>query len=390
MDIAEIRRQIPATERSLYFNSGWSGPSPQPVLDAVIRNLEHQNFEGPTLPHVLLEERETKERTRQAIAEFMGADPEEISIRQNTTDGLNVVLNGLSFAQGDHIVSCNLEHSSGVVPLYYLRERHGVDLSFVKLTSEDSPQQIVDKIEAAMTPKTRLILVSHISYSFGIKLPLLEINELAHTYGAYVLVDAAQSAGHIALDMHALDCDFYAMTGHKWIMGPDGMGGLYIRRSLIEALEPANVAGRAAEHYDFEGDFTPRRDDIHKFELTTTSGPIAAGLTAAIEFQRASGRGAIEERINQLATLARRRLADLPDVRLASPEDGPTTCGLVCFSLDGMAPEDVVKQLWEQGRIVARQVRESDSTRLSIHYFNSENEIEAVASLLSELSSEAR
>ncbi len=390
MDIGEIRKQIPATERSLYFNSGWSGPSPQPVTDAVIHNLEHQNFEGPTLPHVLLEERETKERTRQAIAEFLGATAEEITIRQNTTDGINVVLNGLTFAEDDHIISCNLEHSSGVVPLYYLRDRHGVDVTFVKLEAEDSPQEILDKIEAAMTPKTRLLLVSHISYSFGVRLPLLELNQLAHSHNAYVLVDAAQSAGHIALDMHAMDCDFYAMTGHKWIMGPDGIGALYIRRDLVEMVEPASVAGRAAEHYDFEGDFTPRRDEIKKFELTTTSGPLAAGLTAAINFQTSAGQAQIEERIAALSALARRRFADIPGVRLASPEDGPTSCGLACFSLEGMTPEDVVKQLWERGRIVARQVRESASTRLSVHYFNTENEIQAVASLLSELTSEAR
>ena len=388
MDVEGLRAQIPALRSTIYLNTGWSGPSPLPVQEAITRRLQREIDEGPTTRPVFEERQAIGKAARAAMARFINAEPEEIALCANTTTGLNIVLNGLHFSPGDDVVTCDMEHSSGIVPLYFLRERAGVEIKVVRLSAQDAQERIVDQFAAAMTAKTRLVLLSEISYSSGLRLPLKEITALAHARGAQVLVDGAQTAGHISLDMRELEMDYYAFPGHKWLLGPDGVGGLFVRGDLIEALEPSAMAGRAAREYDFEGKFVPEREKIQKFELSTSNGALWAGLTAAIEFQEGAGKDAIEERIRRHAGLAIQELSAIPNVRVVSPLEGAGICGLVCFSVEGIEPPEVTAQLWQRRSAVMRSVRETASTRLSLHFFNTEEEIRQVAAAVAELAAE--
>jgi len=291
------------------------------------------------------------------------------------------VANGLGLTPGDQVVTCNLEHSSVIVPSYYLREYRGVDLQIVELNSTDTAGEILEKFARVIGPRTRLLVLSHISYSSGLRLPLADLCHMGHHYGALTLADGAQTVGQIPLDMGALECDFYAIPGHKWLLGPDGVGALFIRHDLIDEVKPVKVAGGAAESYDFAGHFMPRRDSVRKFELTTTSGPLWAGLVAAIQFLQSIGQEEIWQRIRHLASLLMDKLAAIPKVRVISPR-GELGCGLVCFAIDGFDPAEVTSQLWQRGQIVARTVRDTGCTRLSVHFFNTEEELEAVASVI--------
>lgn len=387
MNIQRWRQQIPATTRCIYMNTGWSGPSPQPVIDAITHRLALESAEGPTAPHVLESRRQLAQQTRQRVAALLHASPEEIVLTQNTTEGLNIVTNGLALSPGDQVVTCNLEHSSVIVPAYYLRERRGVELRIVPLESSDTAEQVLAKFAQAIGSRTRLLFLSHISYSNGMRLPLAELCRMAHHHGALVLADGAQTAGQIPLDMEELGCDFYAIPGHKWLLGPDGVGALYIRHDLIQRLEPAKVAHSAAESYDFAGHFAPRRDDVRKFELTTTSGPLWAGFSAAIDFIQGIGQEAIWQRIQHLAARLVAKLTAIPKVTIISPQ-GELACGLVCFAIDGLDPAVVTALLWQRGRIVGRTVHDTACTRLSLHFFNSEEELETVAAVVEALARE--
>ena len=385
MDVEGLRKQIPATQKLVYMNTGWSGPSPTRVVEAIERQLEHECYEGPTARHIWEARVEVGKRARQTIARFVNGEPEEISLQANTTTGINIVVNGLSFSPGDEVISCTLEHASGLVPLYYLRERSGVVLRILEIEPQASAQAILQQFEAAMNQRTKLLVLSHISYSTGIRLPLREIIRLAHQHGAQVLVDGAQSMGHIVLDMRDLEADFYAFPGHKWLLGPDGVGGLFIRRDLIESVRPVDVGHWATKEYDFQGHFTPETESIMKFEMSTTNGALWAGMTEAMDMQEEIGKAAIEERTIELTSLARRRLSEIPKVRVVGPLEGETTCGLVCFAIEGIAAPQVSSLLWERAGIVCRSVRETASTRLSLHYFNTEKEVEQVAVAVREL-----
>jgi L-cysteine/cystine lyase len=219
-------------------------------------------------------------------------------------------------------------------------------------------------------------------YMNGLCLPLKEVQALAREHRIPVLVDAAQSVGQMPVNVKDLDCDFYAVPGHKWVLGPDGTGALYIRRDLIPQVQPFKVGHHAAASYDLQGHWTPDTRSIKKFELTTTSGPLWAGLAAAVGFLKDIGLGAVEARVRSLSSLAVERLTSLPGVTITSPRHPQMASGLVSFSLDGASPQQVVAHLWKQGRVVTRWVEHPPGVRLSLHFFNTEEEVETVAACL--------
>jgi len=382
MDVMRLRQEIPATEKVIYLNTGWSGPSPRVVLARVKEWLDFENHEGPTAPHVLRRRRQVQEEARGAVARLLGGSPEEITLTQNTTEGINIIVNGMTWRPGDEVVTTNLEHSSGIIPCYNLARRRRVRIRIVDLVGADTPSLILERLEAAISPRTRLILLSHIMYLNGLCLPLKEIQAVARERHVPVLVDAAQSVGQMPLDMKELGCDFYALPGHKWLLGPDGTGALYIRRELIPQIQPSKVGHHAAASYDLQGHWTPDTQSIKKFELTTTSGPLWAGLTAAIDFLEGIGLEAVQDRVQALSRLAVERLTAIPRVVIASPRHPQLTSGLVSFSLDGASPQRVVAYLWEQGKVVSRWVEHPPGVRLSLAFFNSEEEVEKVAACL--------
>jgi len=385
LEIESIRAEIPATSSLLYLNTGWQGPPPRPVIAAVQETFALEAA-APTAPPTNAKRLEVCRKARRALADLIHATPEEVSLQQNTTEGINIVVSGLGLKPGDEVITCSLEHSSVAVPFYYSRERYGVTAKIVQLSARDSDADILARFEETLTPATRLVVLSHVTYGSGQLLPIRDICRLAHARGAYLLLDAAQSVGQMPVHVRELGCDFCAFPGHKWLLGPAATGALYVRRDLIQRLEPPKVAHHAADYYDLKGEFRPKVDVIEKFELTTVSVPLMAGLTAAVEFVQGIGLEAVWERALHLARYATASLARIPDVRLVSPEKEETVAsGLVSFSLAGVPPEVVTACLWERGRIVARTVPDASCTRLSLHVFNTETEVDAVAAIVEDL-----
>ena len=384
LDIDAIRAQIPATRSLVYLNTGWQGPSPLSITKAV-RDTFELEAEAPTAPPVVERRLAIFRRARQALAELVNVSPAELTLQQNTTEGINIVLNGLALGPEDEIITCSLEHPSVIIPFYYARQRRGARLKIVRLSAADSPAAVLAKFEEAMTPSTRLLVLSHVAYGTGQLLPVPELSQLAHESGAYLLLDAAQSVGQLPVDLRQLDCDFGAFPTHKWLLGPAGCGALYVRQDLIEGLEPPRVAHHAVEYYNFRGDFRPKGDTIDKFELTTVSVPLLAGLVAAVEFVQAIGLERIRDRCLELARYATAGLSQVPDIRLVSAREECLTSGLVSFALPRVSPQIMTACLWEQARVVARTVPDAGCTRLSLHVFNTEAEVDAAVAVVEEL-----
>lgn len=377
-----MRAQTPAMAEVTYLNSGWSGPMSEPVAAAMRDYLDLELRFGPTTRRVLAERTEVDHRYRAAIARMIGAEPEEVAVTGNTTEGLNIAINGLSYKPGDGVVTTTIEHSSGVVPAYYLRERYGCELSFVACHADDSDGAIMERFAGAIDDRTRIVIISEISYSTGQLLPLAQIVELAHRHGAQVVVDGAQTAGHIPIDVRASNVDYYAFPSHKWLCGPDGLGAVFIRRDLIHALEPTKVGGHAASSYDLEGSFQPNRDDVTKFELSTTSGVLVAGSLAATEQYLESGPLAVFDRVRELNRYAEQRFIGIPKVTITSPTRDDARTGLFAFAVAGEEAARVSAYLQQQERVVSRYVHEFNAVRLSLHVFNSEADVDLVASVI--------
>src|SRR5713101_5310870 len=172
MDFSSLREEMPTVSRMIYLNSGWSGPSPKRVIDAVTQRLVYENEEGPTSRPVQDSRTAIKNGARTAFAELMGATAEEIVLTDNTTDGINIVVNGLPWEPGDEIITTSLEHGSGLVPSYYVARRRDAKVKIVELSAEDDSSSILAKFASVLTPKSRLILLSHIMYRNGLMLPL--------------------------------------------------------------------------------------------------------------------------------------------------------------------------------------------------------------------------
>jgi L-cysteine/cystine lyase len=316
---------------------------------------------------------------REAFASLLHASPDEICVTRNTTEGLNIVMNGLTWQPGDEIITCDLEHSSVLTPSYVQQHRRGAVVKLLRLAPDEDPASILEKIEAAISDRTKLVFLSHVEYSSGLRMPVTAIRSLTRERGVLMLLDGAQTAGHLDLDMADMGCDFYSVPAQKWLLGPEGVGALFVRRDLIPGLQPAFVAGRAALHPEDPYGFEPNETSIDKFLLTSTSAALQAGALEAIRFVREIGVAEIESRDVELAGTLKDALAEIPGVKVLSPRDRQSSTGLVSFVIDGLSPAEAVSRLWSEHRIVCRPVSFHSSIRVSVHFFNTEEEMQQVA-----------
>ena len=379
MDVQKLRDEIPVLANLTYLNTGWSGPPPRRVAQALKDRINLELNEGPTTPPVQERGREVQVQARQAAARLFNADPEEVMVTRNTTEGLNIVLSGLDWQEGDEIITCNLEHGSVLITSLVTGKRHGVKVRVVDLDPHDSRETILGKFEAAFTSRTRLLFVSHVEFSTGLRMPAAELTRLAHDRGAQIMLDGAQTGGHIHLDMAAEEFDFYSIPGQKWLLGYEGVGALYIRQELIERIYPAHSGGRAVVHPVDYDNVQLAAAGMEKFHGGSSSVPLQAAFLEAVQFVEEVGVREIEERNRQLAARLKRQLSDLPAVQVYSPMEPELSSGLVSFALSGWEPPAAVERLWSGHRIVVRQVGYPPGIRASFHFFNTEDEADQLA-----------
>jgi L-cysteine/cystine lyase len=361
-----------------YLNTGWAGPSPVSVVEAIKERLEYESYNGPTTPEVRESGKQIDLQAREAVARLLNVSADEILLTANTTTGINLVLNGLPWREGDEIVTCNLEHSSILVPSYHLRKSRGVITRVLQLALDEPHDSILSKVEAAITDRTRMVFFSHVEFSTGLRIPVEGIRALKKDRGIWMLIDGAQAAGHIPLDLQAIDCDFYSIPGQKWLLGPDETGALYIRRSMIPEIQPVDIGYDTTLEYDREGGYVPNSDNIEKLLISTASARLHAGLLEGIRFVDEVGVSAILARNLSLATALKNGLAETPGVTVHSPMSGPGATGLVAFSIDGADHEATCMELWRSNRIIMRDIKYPAGLRASLDFFNTEDEVSAL------------
>jgi selenocysteine lyase/cysteine desulfurase len=353
-----------------YLNTGSSGPSPDYVMEAM---READDFCcGPAYLEgvgLFAHQARANARAREAAARLIGAGPDDVALTQNTTHGMNLGVASIDWREGDEVISATTEHPGCLVPLHNLRKRFGVTVRLV------SPPVTPEKIESSLTPKTRLLALSHVDWTNGDVLPLQEICTLAREGSVLTLVDGAQSVGNIEVDIPSTGADMYAFTGHKWVLGPEGMGAFYVRPDLpVHSPNVGFMSLPAPTDFDVEGDYE-LRPNARRFEASTMSPSLAAGFAAAAEavHERGSkGFGEIRRRADRLMDL----LSELPRVTIYSPR--PARSGLVSFEIEGVSAKDAAERLLDQ-RFVLRSIPgPNPCVRASTHLFNTADELEAL------------
>jgi L-cysteine/cystine lyase len=361
----------------VYLNTGSSGPPPYDVIEAM--RAADDLCSGPAyLEGVGLYTRQAEiaTRARQAASRLVKAHPEDIALTQNTTHGMNLGTASIEWHEGDEAVSTTTEHPGCLVPLHNLARRFGVRVRLV------SPPVTVAKIEVAITPRTRLVALSHVDWTSGEVLPLSEICALARERGVLTLVDGAQSVGNIPVDAPASGADMYAFTGHKWVLGPEGMGAFYVRPGCeIPSTNVGFLSLTDPSAFDAGGGYE-LREGARRFEASTMSPVLAAGFAAAAEAVHERGEAGFEG-IRHRANLLMDLLSELSRVTLRSPR--PAQSGLVSFEVGGVAAKEVAERLLEK-RFVLRFIPGPRAyVRASTHLFNTEEDLGALANAVAGL-----
>ena len=368
----------------IYFDSAATSQKPRPVIEALHRYYEHENANVHRGLHVLSSRAtEAYEKARQRTAEYIGAaSADEIVFTRGTTESINLVAQawgGKFIREGDVILLTVMEHHSNLVPWQLLAERTGAKLRFVPVLDDGTLD--LDQLPSLLSPGVKLFAFTHISNSLGTINPIAELCARAHAVGALTLVDAAQSAGHMAINVQELRCDFLAFSGHK-MCGPTGIGALYGRAEVLESTPPWHGGGEMIVSVALEKSTFKKAP--HRFEAGTPNIAGAIGLAAAVDYIEQIGRPAIFEHDSQLARYAADRLTELSGTRVFGPTE--ERGALVGFVMDAAHPHDLTTFADQYGlalrgghhcnQPLMRRFGVSGTTRASFYFYNTTEEID--------------
>ena len=384
-DFKRARRDTPGCENRVHFNNAGAALMPAPVINAVI---DHLHLEGQIGGYEAAEqEHDTIERVYAAAASLIGASRDEIAIVENATRAWDMAFYGIPFRSGDRVLTSVSEYGSNFIAFLQVAARTGAIIDVIP--NDDYGQVSIAALREMIDERVKLIAITHVPTNGGLVNPVAAIGRIAREANVRFLLDACQSVGQLPINVEEICCDILSATGRKYLRGPRGTGFLYVRKELIDSLEPPFLDVRSArwiarDKYDI-------RHDARRFENWETNYSTKIGLGVAIEYALEWGIEIIRERIITLAETLRARLMSLNDVIVR--DLGLERCGIVSFTVTGIEPEEIKHQLAAESinvsvsvlrdTLLDMQTREIESmVRASVHYYNSEDEIRRFCSVL--------
>jgi cysteine desulfurase/selenocysteine lyase len=385
LDLERARRETPGCQEVLHFNNAGASLMPQPVLDAVVAHLRLEAQIGgyEAAEHA----QEAVARVYDAAATLLGCRREEIAFVEHATRAWDLAFYAVPFGPGDRILTDMAAYASSYIALLQVALKTGVQVDVVP---NDAYGQIsIDALQGMLDDRVRLIVLTHVPTNGGLVNPAAAVGQVARQAGALYLLDACQSVGQMPVDVEQIGCDMLSATGRKYLRGPRGSGFLYVRREILEQLEPPMLDLRAAcwvarDRYEL-------RPDARRFESWECSVAGKIGLGVALDYALGWGLDPIWARVRALAEELRARLEGLPDVTLH--DLGRERCGIVSLTVRGWQPETLRRALAEQRVNVSTSTRSAtlldmddrgltELLRASVHYYNSEEEVERFCRVL--------
>ena len=391
-DPATIRREFPTLEQSVngrplvYLDNAATSQKPRVVLDALRAYYENDNSNVHRGIHELSRRATVAyEESRAKVADWVGAaEPAEIIWTRGTTEAINLMSTawGLdNVGEGDEILISVLEHHSNIIPWQLLARRTGAVIKYIEL--DEQGRWILDELPRLLTDRTKVVAISHVSNALGTVNPVKRVAAAAHEVGALVLVDGAQGAVHMKVDVQELGVDCYAFSGHK-MCGPTGIGALWARRDLLDSMEPYQGGG---EMIHFVGrDESSWATVPHKFEAGTPNIAGAIGMGAAIDFLSGVGMDAIAKHEHELLEYALERMNAVDGIRIYGPQSPDEHSALISFTLGDAHPHDISTILDSEGiavraghhcaQLAMQHFGISATARASIYLYNTESDID--------------
>ncbi|MGB3761906.1 MAG: aminotransferase class V-fold PLP-dependent enzyme [Ornithinimicrobium sp.] len=388
LDVARARRDTPGSLEVAHLNNAGAALPPDPVTDAVVAHLRLEAAIGgyeaaQAAAHQV-------ESTYTSIARLIGADVEEIAIVENATRAWDMAFYGLDFRPGDRILTAKAEYASNVIAFLQVARKTGAVVEVID--NDDSGQVSVSDLRRRLgdgTGPVKLVAITHVPTQGGLVNPAEQIGAATREAGTLYLLDACQSIGQLSVDVEAIGCDMLSATGRKYLRGPRGTGFLYVRRNILDQVEPPFLDLHAAtwtapDQYEI-------RHDARRFENWETNYAAKIGLGVAVEYALSWGMDAIEARVNELAGRLRELLTGLDGVRVH--DQGDRRCGIVTFTVDGVPAPQVQRQLFDNAVNVSVSLVDyarldlparglPDLVRASVHYYNTHEELDRLVQFL--------
>jgi L-cysteine/cystine lyase len=374
--LLQHREQFPALANKLYFNYGGQGPMPQRAIDAIAQAQIHIQQIGPFSTEAGNWIDHQKQATREAIASELHVPTSTITFTENVTVGCNIALWGIEWQSGDHLLLSDCEHPGVIATTQEIARRFAVEVSTCPLMATLNEGDPVQVIAQHLRPNTRLVVLSHVLWNTGQVLPLDKIVEICRNNHSLLLIDAAQSVGLLPLNLTELGVDFYAFTGHKWLCGPAGVGGLYVRPEARESLQPTFIGLRGVMT-NISGKPVNWHPDGRRYEVSTSAFTLYPGLKEAIAVHNQWGTP--EERYQQIISNSEylwRGLAALPQIKCL--QTSPSESGIISFQITENQRQTHLKlvQFLESQGILLRTIADPSCIRATVHYLTLESEID--------------
>jgi L-cysteine/cystine lyase len=381
--VAAVREALPALSAGIYLNTGSVGPLPAETAAAMAEITDYELRMGRASMADWEEFLERLAEARAAVAAIIGGDVDEIAITHSTSAGINTAISSVALGSGDRILTTDAEHAGGFGAVRAAAARTGAQVDVVDVSSAADDDAVVAAIVSAMTPRTRAVVLSHVLWTTGARLPIDRLADVAHAAGAIVIVDGAQSAGAIPVSVADLGVDFYAIPGQKWLLGPEGTGALW-------ASPPATATGRvfvgsAFSYERIDALAAEPRPDARRFDEPGHFRPGITGLARSCGWlSMYVGLPWVHARGGAMARMAADRLATVPGVQLLTPRDRMAT--LVTFRIAGWSAQAALDEIAGRTFAIARTIPSIDAIRLSVGFFTTPDEIERVAAVVELLS----
>ncbi len=381
-EVGRIRADFPMLAEWTHMNCGGMAPLPHSVGAELLRVPQTVVSEGPLQ---LLGHEESflrHDAAREVLARFINASADEIAFTTQFSTAVNIVIEGMTWAEGDEIIVSGEEHPALLIPVLNLARRRGLRVRRMPVSHD--ADEMLEEFRARLTPRTRLVAVSHVTTDSGITLPVHEMTRLAHEQGSLVLLDAAHSLGQFRVDVKALDCDFYAMVGYKWVMGPYPSAALYIKRDLLDDIDVTWTGSRATVGggTQMELDDLEWVDGARRFEYGGRPFSYDTAMAAGIEYVETLGLDAVAAHSRRLAEMFRDGLAGIPGAHLKSPHDPDRMTGIAAVALDGVTGVDLSAILRDRYRFVTRPALRGTSVRISFAAFIDDHDVERLLKTL--------
>ena len=391
-DAERVRADFPVLQQQVngkplvYLDNGATSQKPQAVIDELVRYYTTENANVHRGVHTLSQNAtEDYEGARAKVKRLLNAaDDHEIVFTRGTTDSLNIVAQSFgkqSLGPGDEVIVSNMEHHSNIVPWQMLREEKGVVLRVVPI--DESGELLMDEYERMLSPRTKLVSITHVSNALGTILPVEQITGMAHAQGVPVMLDGAQAVPHMAVDVQKLDCDFYVFSGHK-LFGPTGIGVLYGKAEYLEAMPPVQGGGDMIKSVTFER--TIYNDLPYKFEAGTPNIAGAIGLGAAIDYVQSVGFESFAAHEDELLDYGTKALEQIGGLRIIGTS--PRKAGILSFVMEDVHPHDIGTILDSEGvavrtghhcaQPVMQRFQIPATVRASLAMYNTKEDIDAL------------